>query len=192
MSPRGRVERAVYLALWPRATPELGSRPVGPVPDGLSRDGVSSGKPSGLGPCFCFLSWVSPTWGSGSPPFVLLLATLPEHGSTFRGVGESPTTFGLAPSQGQPALASVVKAGLSGLPPGPSWSWAQRATSPRQAVAAGWNVVERLPSRPKPGRPVSGVPAAVSTARGPTGSPGSSRARSGYQETTGHLSAPVE
>lgn len=83
---------------------------MSPVPDCLPQDGVSTGKPSYLGPCSSCFSW-SPT--CTHPP------AHPEPESTFRWVGEGPPTFGLAPAQAQPTLASVVKIGLSGLLPRP-------------------------------------------------------------------------
>lgn len=73
---------------------------------------MSAGKPSGLGPCPCCFSWGS-TCTHPPPP------AHPEPESTFRWVGEGLATFLLAPTQAQPALASVVKIGLSGLLPRP-------------------------------------------------------------------------
>lgn len=106
--------------------------------------------------------------------------------------GEGPTTFGLAPTQAQTALASVVKAGLSGLLPRPFLELGPEG-HPAKTNCGCWVECSRVAAeQAQIGRPVIGVPVAGSMARGPPGSPGTGQARSRYQEATGHLSAPVE
>lgn len=101
---------------------------------------------------------------------------------TFRWVGEAPATLRLSLPQAQPALASVVKAGLSGLLPRAFLELGLEADLAKTNCGCRWNVVEWL-SRPKPGRSVCGAPA-DSTAQSP-------RVRRGQEQVPRDFQAPL-
>lgn len=126
MTPHNRGARSCPSGTMAKGHAIAGRHLVSPVGAGLPQGGGQGRKalwPGSL-PLLPLLGFHPPRSQAPHPPH-----TQPPLHS-----GPSPPS-GLAPTRAQPALASVVKAGLSGLLPRPCWSQAQKATSPRQTVA---------------------------------------------------------